>query len=95
MDRCDSLILGALSAGELERVNLQRPLTTEEQGLVASWSAPSITGVDGTNQKHPGRGKYLIKIGTRAGAPARLDLTEAETKLYDTDKAMRRKVASE
>ncbi|MGX9891169.1 ATP-binding protein [Streptomyces sp. NPDC002276] len=95
MDRCDSLILGALSAGELERVNLQRPLTTEEQGLVASWSAPSITGVDGTNQKHPGRGKYLIKIGTRAGAPARLDLTEAETQLYDTDAAMRRKVASE
>lgn len=93
MDRCDSLILGALSAGELERVNAQRPLTSEEQALVASWSAPSITGVDGTNQRHPGRGKYLIKIGTRAGAPARLDLTEAETRLYDTDAAMRRKVS--
>jgi len=95
MDRCDSLILGALSAGELERVNAQRPLTTEEQGLVASWSAPSITGVDGTNQIHPGRGKVMIKIGARAGAPARLDLTEAEKRLYDTDAAMRRKVSSE
>ncbi|MFP8906174.1 ATP-binding protein [Streptomyces atacamensis] len=89
MDRCDSLILGALGTGELDRVNSQRPLTSEERALVASWSAPNTTGLDGTNQRHPGRGKYLIKIGSRAGAPARLDLTPAEESLYDTDKAMR------
>ncbi len=93
MERCDSLILGALSKGELERVNEQKPLTSSERELVASWSAPSSTGLDGTTQRHPGRGKYLIKIGTRAGAPARLDLTPAELTLYDTDSAMRTKAA--
>ncbi|WP_435137787.1 ATP-binding protein [Actinacidiphila sp. bgisy144] len=91
MERCDSLILGALLMGELERVHEQKPLTSEEKALVASWSAPGVTGVDGTTQKHPGRGKYLIKIGTRAGSPARLDLTEAEATMYDTDAAMRRR----
>jgi hypothetical protein len=90
MDRCDSLVLGALSSGELERVNAQRPLTGEEQKLVASWSAPALTGVDGTSQRHPGRGKYLIKIGTRAGSPARMDLTTDEVKAYWTDPAMSR-----
>ncbi|WP_031078048.1 ATP-binding protein [Streptomyces sp. NRRL WC-3742] len=95
MERCDSLVLGALSRGELERVNGQKPLTSEEIALVGSWSAPGITGVDGTTQRHPGRGKYLIKIGTRAGSPARLDLTEAEIRMYDTDTAMRRRTSSE
>ncbi|MGW2255128.1 ATP-binding protein [Kitasatospora sp. NPDC001660] len=94
MERCDSLILGALSVGELERVNAQKPLTGSERELVASWSAPNSTGIDGTAQRHPGRGRYLIKIGTRAGAPARLDLTPDELKLYDTDAAMRNKGAT-
>ncbi|MFD0409950.1 ATP-binding protein [Kitasatospora sp. NPDC127116] len=95
MERCDSLVLGALSHGELERINALKPLTGEEINLVASWSAPGITGVDGTTQRHPGRGKYLVKIGTRAGSPARLDLTEAELRMYDTDTAMRRRIDHE
>jgi hypothetical protein len=90
MDRCDSMILGALTYGELERVSAQKPLTDEEIRLVTSWSSPSHTGVDGTNQIHPGRGKYLIKIGNRAGTPVHLDLTANERTLYDTDTAMRR-----
>ncbi|WP_406300039.1 ATP-binding protein [Embleya sp. NBC_00888] len=91
MERCDSLILGALPVSELDRVHVQKPLTSGERALVASWAAPGITGIDGTNQRHPGRGKYLIKIGTRAGSPARLDLTTAEHEMYDTDTAMRRR----
>ncbi|MGK5631301.1 ATP-binding protein [Streptomyces sp. URMC 123] len=91
MDRCDSLVLGALSHGELERVSAQRPLTDAEMAMVASWSSPTITGVDGTTQQHRGRGKYLIKIGTRAGTPVRLELTDTEKEQFDTDKAMRRR----
>jgi hypothetical protein len=87
MERCDCLILGALSAGELDRVAEQKPLTSGERELVASWASPTVTGLDGTTQRHPGRGKYLIKIGARAGTPVRLDLTPAELRLYDTDPA--------
>jgi hypothetical protein len=38
---------------------------------------------------HPGRGKYLVKIGQRIGTPVRLALTEVELALYDTDARIR------
>jgi hypothetical protein len=85
MERCDTVILGALSPGELDRVSVQKPLTSAERALVASWASPAVTGLDGTGQRHPGRGKYLIKLGTRAGTPVRLDLTPDELALFDTD----------
>ncbi|ONI48504.1 ATP-binding protein [Streptomyces sp. IB2014 011-1] len=87
IDRCDSMILGALSVGELERVSAQRPLTDAEIALIASWSDSSGTGLDLANQKraHPGRGKYMLRLGTRPGTPVRLQLTDAERRLYETD----------
>ncbi|MEU6059080.1 ATP-binding protein [Streptomyces sp. NPDC047097] len=35
--------------------------------------------------RHPGRGKYLIKIGTRPGIAAAMELTATEQRLYRTD----------
>lgn len=90
MDRCDTVILGALSKGELERVSAQRPLTQAEIDLVSSWSSSTITGVDGTGQRHSGRGRVLIKLGTRPGTSAQLQLTDTEIGLFDTDTAMRK-----
>ncbi|GGS99015.1 ATPase [Planobispora rosea] len=89
MERCDTVVLAALSVGELHRISQQKPLTDGEIELVASWAAPTATGLDGTSQLHPGRGKYLIKIGQRSGVPVRLQLTATEQSLYDTDAAMR------
>jgi hypothetical protein len=89
MERCDTLILGASSHGELEAVRARKPLTTEEIRLISSWANPIGTAIDGTDQKHPGRGKYLIKIGHRIGVPVGLQLDPAEEVLYDTDGAMR------
>ncbi|MFE2644620.1 ATP-binding protein [Streptomyces nigra] len=40
--------------------------------------------------RHPGRGKYLIKIGTRPGIAAALELTATEPRLYRTDTNRRR-----
>jgi hypothetical protein len=89
MERCDTVILAAQPVGELERVAARKPLTDAELALVASWDAPALTGVDGTNQVHPGRGRYLIKLGQRVGVPVRLALTPDELALYDTDQAIR------
>ncbi|MEV0012710.1 ATP-binding protein [Streptomyces sp. NPDC047973] len=89
IDRCDSMILGALSVGELERVSAQRPLTDAEIALIASWSSSSGTGLDGTRQVHPGRGKYMLRLGTRPGTPVRLQLTDVERRLYETDPSKR------
>jgi hypothetical protein len=92
MERCDTLILAAMPPSELARIGEQRTLTASERDLVASWASPTTTGIDGTAQVHPARGKLLIKIGQRLGVPARLVLTAAERGLYDTDAAMRRRV---
>lgn len=92
MERCDTLILAAMPPSELARIGEQRTLTASERDLVASWASPATTGIDGTAQVHPARGKLLIKIGQRLGVPARLVLTAAERGLYDTDAAMRRRV---
>lgn len=89
MERCDTVILGASSPKELAAVAERKPLTGEEVRLVSSWASPVGTAVDGVDTPHPGRGKYLIKLGHRLGVPAQLSLTSAERTLYDTDGAMR------
>lgn len=95
MERCDTLVLAASPASELERISAQRPLTEGERSFVAGWASPSSTGADGSQVIHPGRGKYLIKVGTRIGVPVQLQLTPAELALYDTDAAMRRHLREE
>ncbi|MCI0688500.1 MAG: hypothetical protein L0Y54_14880 [Sporichthyaceae bacterium] len=94
MERCDTLVLAAQPAGELARVSASKPLTDAERELVASWASPAATGIDGTAQTHPGRGKYLIKIGHRVGVPASMRLTAAEAAMFDTDPKFRQMSAA-
>jgi hypothetical protein len=89
MERTDTVILGACSPTELAAVSARRPLTTAETALVASWADPTGTGLDTAGSCHPGRGRYLIKIGHRLGVPTRMNLTATEALLYDTDRAIR------
>ncbi|MFH8410402.1 ATP-binding protein [Streptomyces sp. NPDC018019] len=86
MDRCDTWVLGASTAEELVRVTGKRALTEQERMMIQSWSSATSTGLDtGGDQVHPGRGKYLIKIGTRPGIAAAMELTATEARLYRTD----------
>lgn len=93
MERCDLMILAAQPHSELTRIAKQKPLTDAEMDLVNAWASPTATGLDGSSAMHPGRGKYLIKIGQRVGVPVRLALTEAEIRLYDTDARIREAVS--
>ncbi|MFC7331423.1 ATP-binding protein [Marinactinospora rubrisoli] len=88
MERADTLILAASPHNELDLVSERRPLTDGERHMVSSWASPATTGADGASI-HPGRGKYLIKLGNRVGVPVQLRLTPAELQLYDTDHAIR------
>lgn len=99
MDRCDTWIIGASTDEELRRVTGKRSLTEQERMMIGSWSSATSTGLDidphydtgeGTapqeeTVRHPGRGKYLIKIGSRPGIAAALELTQTEQRLYRTD----------
>lgn len=85
MDRCDTWVIGASSTEELKRVTGKRALTEQEVMMITSWSSATSTGLDTSDQVHPGRGKYLIKIGTRPGIAAATELTRTEERLYHTD----------
>ncbi|MFG2884883.1 ATP-binding protein [Streptomyces sp. NPDC048297] len=103
MDRCDTWVIGASTTEELQRVTGKRSLTEQEILMIGSWSSATSTGLDidpthgdeGRPQdedavRHPGRGKYLIKLGTRPGIAAALELTATEQRLYRTDNNRRR-----
>jgi hypothetical protein len=85
-ERSAITVLAGLPPRELSRVSEITPLTTPEQALVASWSAPESYQ---PGARHPGRGKYLIKTGERLGIPIQLTLVGPEHELYDTDQAIR------
>ena len=86
IDRSATTILAALPQSELEDVSTVVPLTRPEIAMVKSWSAPESLRAD---VPHPGRGKYLIKLGHSIGLPVELSLTPTEARLYDTDLAIR------
>ena len=85
-ERCAIKVLAALPGRELERIGQIVRLSTPERDLVASWAAPEAL-VPGA--RHPGRGRYLIKTGERAGLPVAMHLVGDEVALYDTDGAVR------
>ncbi|KPC86368.1 hypothetical protein ADL27_45700, partial [Streptomyces sp. NRRL F-6602] len=79
-------IIGASSSEELKRVTGKRTLTEQEMAMIESWSSATSTGLDASSDYvHPGRGKYMIKIGTRPGIAAATRLTDTERRLYHTD----------
>ena len=86
IDRCAITICAGLPPRELAKVTEVAPMTGPERDLVASWSAPESYQ---PGARHPGRGKYLIKAGSRIGIPVELTLTATEHDLYDTDQAIR------
>jgi hypothetical protein len=85
-ERCAIKVLAALPGRELDRISQIVRLSGPERDMVASWAAPEAL-VPGST--HPGRGKYLLKTGERAGMPVALHLVGDEFRLYDTDAAVR------
>jgi hypothetical protein len=82
-ERCATLIFGGLSAGELDAAApLVGGWTDGERRMVTSWVEPSSWA---GSTVHPGRGKYLIKLGSNVGLPVAMSLVEGEAALYETD----------
>ncbi|WP_223198867.1 hypothetical protein [Solihabitans fulvus] len=78
--RCAIHVYGGLPTRELASL----PVADREAEMLASWQSAG-TWVRG--YRHPGRGLYLLKAGERLGLPVRMELTEVERELYNTDTA--------
>ncbi|MCU0295486.1 MAG: hypothetical protein MUD05_05450 [Candidatus Nanopelagicales bacterium] len=82
VERSAIVVLSGLPRRELEELSQVIALSRSEISLVASWASPQGWR---PGSRHPGRGKYLIKTGSRPGLPVAMGLTDSEADLYNTD----------
>lgn len=62
-------------------------LSSREGQMGTEWSAPATFDVRTGREGDPhGRGKFLIKVGSRPGIPVKVALTQAELAINDTNK---------
>lgn len=90
MERAGIKVMGALPEQEMPQLRDVVAMSRAEQDMVTSWSSPpSFNAAPGDEDEPPGRGQFLIKVGGRAGIPVKVQLTEAERALNDTNKLWR------
>lgn len=83
IERAGAVIVGGLPAQEMDKLDGIIPFTRQDRDLVSSWS--SKAGIDdaGNELPPPGRGKFLLRIGT-----ARSPGVEFETVITDTERRL-------
>lgn len=84
VERSKIIMLGGLPAGEMPLLRQVMKLTDAEQQLVSSWG--NATPISDKRTPPPGRGKFLIKVGSQPGIPIQVDLTPVEVDLNNTNK---------
>ena len=87
VERAGMVFLGGLPAQEMGLLTKAVPLTCAEQAMITAWQDPPSWDPDqGREAEPPGRGKFLLKVGGRPGIPFRVELTESELGINDTNK---------
>lgn len=86
VERSGMVVCGGLPASEMPMLTSMVPMSRAEQQMLTSWSSPPAWDNEaGGTSEPPGRGKFLVKIGGRPGIPFRVQLTEAELAITDTN----------
>lgn len=84
IERAGMVVLGGLPAREMPLLEQVMTFSQKEKDLLASWqNATSLT--KRTNVTPPGRGRFILKIGSRHGIPFEVRLTEAEKVTSNTN----------
>lgn len=86
VERAGMVVAGGLPGAEMPLLTSAVPLSRAEQELLGSWQdPPSWDPKTGREAEPPGRGMFIIKVGGRPGIPVRVELTESERALNDTN----------
>jgi hypothetical protein len=85
VERAGMVACMGLPRSELGDLDQVVGLTSREVDLITSWSSPAGWGGDASVAAPPGLGKCLIKVGGRPGVPVRVQITETERRLHDTN----------
>uniref|UniRef100_UPI003F49325C hypothetical protein n=1 Tax=Amycolatopsis sp. CA-151526 TaxID=3239921 RepID=UPI003F49325C len=86
-ERCAVQVVGGLPQKEIEDLRGIISFSREEASHVTKWADPAPwDNLEGKKAKPPGRGKFLIKAGTKPGIPTEVILTPDELALNDTNR---------
>ncbi|WP_051209455.1 ATP/GTP-binding protein [Propionicicella superfundia] len=83
IERAGMVICGGLPAHEMPMLTQVVPMSRREETLLASWATPPGWKSD-RDTPPPGMGKFLVKVGGRAGIPLQVELTATEAGIHDT-----------
>ena len=84
-ERAGMIACMGLPRSELAGLGQVTGLSRREEDLVTSWSSPPGWGHATATAPPPGLGKCLLKVGGRPGVPVRIEITETERRLHDTN----------
>lgn len=87
IERAGMVICGALPQTEMAMLNEVVPFSASERALVSGWVSPPSWGArPGSHSgQPPGLGKFLVKVGGRAGIPLQTFLTPTAATVNDTN----------
>jgi hypothetical protein len=86
-ERAGMVVCGGLPDAEMASLTQVVRMSERERRLIVDWSTPpSWDTVLDREAEPPGRGKFLVKVGTRPGIAFHVELTDAEVQLNDTNK---------
>lgn len=87
LERSGLIVCGGLPTAEMPQLNSVVNLSRKEQEMLASWQdPPEWDPVAGRETEPPGRGKFLLKVGGKTGVAIKVELTQVELSISDTNK---------
>ncbi|WP_233493777.1 ATP/GTP-binding protein [Desertihabitans brevis] len=87
VERSGMVICGGLPSAEMPQLNSAVPFSMAEQELLIGWQDPPAWDPStGREAEPPGRGRFLVKVGGRPGIPVRVELTDVELSINDTNR---------
>jgi len=85
VERAGAVLLGPLPRGEMELLTGSVPLSNAEQEELVSWSGQAAWGRHEQANTVPGMGQFMLKVGGRPGIPIKVQVSEFERSLHDTN----------
>lgn len=86
VERSGMLYLGGLAESEMGNLAAVFNLTTRERQMLTDWSPESgVDPISGRAAAPPGQGNFLLKRGKKPGTPLKVELTNIELQVNDTN----------
>jgi hypothetical protein len=88
VERAAMVFMGGLAEAEMGNLTKVFSMSRAERDMITDWSSEgSVNPETSKAAVPPGRGKFILKIGKKPGVPFKVQLTDAELLVNDTNKA--------